>query len=132
MVRTPGTEDLPAHLAPRWQAGLYLGQRADSDEHLVIASKVICASRSVRAVEKIDEQLVNNIFDQSGKVQPGLEEVKSERLLQKPPKRLSKIQEALASTPRTGVKRQLQTLEYRDELKCYREQNGPTEGCSAC
>eukprot|EP00972_Heterocapsa_arctica_P068887 10177917-Heterocapsa_arctica.AAC.1 len=39
MVRTPGTEDLPAHLAPRWQAGLYLGQRANSDEHLVITSE---------------------------------------------------------------------------------------------
>eukprot|EP00972_Heterocapsa_arctica_P031123 4581329-Heterocapsa_arctica.AAC.1 len=90
---------------------------------------------------------MNDIFGQSGKVQPGLREVeKSERLFQKPPKELakaekshrsdeprpSKIQEALASTPRTGVKRQFQTLEYRDELKRYREQNGPTEGCSAC
>eukprot|EP00972_Heterocapsa_arctica_P063636 9390910-Heterocapsa_arctica.AAC.1 len=81
MVRTPGTEDLPAHLAPRRQTGLYLGQCADSDEHLVITSDTqIKKSRVVRAVEKVDEQLVNDIFDQSGKVQLGLKEVvKSER-----------------------------------------------------
>ncbi len=30
------------------------------------------------------------------------------------------------------MKRQYQTVEYRDELKRYREQVGPTEGCSAC
>eukprot|EP00972_Heterocapsa_arctica_P068734 10156981-Heterocapsa_arctica.AAC.1 len=73
MIRTPGTEDLPAHLAPRWQAGFYLGRRADSDVHLVITSEVIRASRAVRAVEKIDEQLVSDIFGQNGKVQPGLD-----------------------------------------------------------
>eukprot|EP00972_Heterocapsa_arctica_P000661 96045-Heterocapsa_arctica.AAC.1 len=138
MVRTRGTEDLPAHLAPRWQAGLYLGRRADSDEHLVITSDVIRASRAVRAVENVDEQLVNDIFGQSGRVQPSLEKVEKSEELEKAEKSKrsaessNKIQEALASAPRTGMKRQYQTLEYRDELKRYREQVGPTEGCTAC
>eukprot|EP00972_Heterocapsa_arctica_P074526 10999759-Heterocapsa_arctica.AAC.1 len=66
MVRAPGAEDLPAHLAPRWHPGLYLGQRADSDEHLVIATDRAHPSRAVSAIEKIDEQLVNDIFGQSG------------------------------------------------------------------
>eukprot|EP00972_Heterocapsa_arctica_P089635 13218881-Heterocapsa_arctica.AAC.1 len=68
MIRVPGTEDLPAHLAPRWQSGLYLGRRADSDQHLVIASEAIRAGRAVRAVEKIYEQ-----FGQSARIQPRLE-----------------------------------------------------------
>eukprot|EP00972_Heterocapsa_arctica_P026413 3889675-Heterocapsa_arctica.AAC.1 len=38
MVRVPGTEDRPAHLGARWLSGLYLGRRADSDEHLVITA----------------------------------------------------------------------------------------------
>eukprot|EP00972_Heterocapsa_arctica_P069651 10291878-Heterocapsa_arctica.AAC.1 len=70
MVRTPGAQDLPAHLAPRWQPGLYLGRRADSDEHLVIASEMIRPSRAVRAIEKIDEQLENDIFGQTERIQP--------------------------------------------------------------
>eukprot|EP00972_Heterocapsa_arctica_P010616 1557927-Heterocapsa_arctica.AAC.1 len=73
MVRTPGAEDLPAHLAPRWHSGLYLGRRADSDEHLVITSDQVRPSRAVRAIFQIDEQLVNDIFGQSGTAQPRVE-----------------------------------------------------------
>eukprot|EP00972_Heterocapsa_arctica_P111514 16416838-Heterocapsa_arctica.AAC.1 len=56
MVRTPGAEDLPAHLAPRWHSG---------DQ--------VRNSRAVRAIEEIDEQLVNDIFGQSGTAQPRVE-----------------------------------------------------------
>eukprot|EP00972_Heterocapsa_arctica_P093680 13819886-Heterocapsa_arctica.AAC.1 len=72
MVRVPGTEDRPAHLGPRWLGGLYLGRRADSDEHLVITADAVKASRAVRAVEKIDEQLANDVFGRPARVQPKL------------------------------------------------------------
>eukprot|EP00972_Heterocapsa_arctica_P049430 7275048-Heterocapsa_arctica.AAC.1 len=73
MVRVPGAEDFPAHLAPRCHPGLYLGRRADSDEHLVIANERVHPSRAVRAIEKVDEQLVDDIFAQSGTAQPRAE-----------------------------------------------------------
>eukprot|EP00972_Heterocapsa_arctica_P005099 756991-Heterocapsa_arctica.AAC.1 len=73
MVRAPGAEDLPAHLASRWHPGLYLGRRADSDEHLAIATDRVHPSRAARAIEKIDEQLVNDIFGRSGVAQPRAE-----------------------------------------------------------
>eukprot|EP00972_Heterocapsa_arctica_P047995 7079205-Heterocapsa_arctica.AAC.1 len=85
MVRTPGAEDLPAHLAPRWQPGLYLGRRADSDEHLVITSELVRPSRAVRAIEKIDEQLENDIFGQSERIQPREEKVERPKEREKIP-----------------------------------------------
>eukprot|EP00972_Heterocapsa_arctica_P074186 10949399-Heterocapsa_arctica.AAC.1 len=42
------------------------------------------------------------------------------------------IQKALEETPRSSVKRQYATVEYREELKRFGEQLGPTGGCSAC
>jgi hypothetical protein len=42
------------------------------------------------------------------------------------------IQRELEEYPSSSVKQQYVTVEYREELKRFREQLGPTEGCSAC
>ena len=42
------------------------------------------------------------------------------------------IQRELEEIPSSSVKRQYATVEYRKELGRFREQLGPTEGCSAC
>eukprot|EP00972_Heterocapsa_arctica_P042288 6233115-Heterocapsa_arctica.AAC.1 len=60
--------------------------------------------------------------------------------LEKPPQELAKaekverrsetsdrVQEALKSTPRSGLQRQYATIAYREELKRYREEVGPTD-----
>eukprot|EP00972_Heterocapsa_arctica_P070815 10462416-Heterocapsa_arctica.AAC.1 len=109
MVRVPGTEDLPAHLTTRWHSGLYRGRRADSDEHLVVTSDAIRASRAVRAVEKIDEQLVNDISGQTAKIQPRVatgiaEKVEKSDRPEKPPQELAKAEKVKRSAEESSDK----------------------------
>eukprot|EP00972_Heterocapsa_arctica_P039648 5843169-Heterocapsa_arctica.AAC.1 len=75
---------------------------------------MIRPSRAVRAIEKIDEQLENDIFGQTERLQPREEKKEKLKDREKIPEELAKaekshkearssdkIQEALAETPRT-------------------------------